>query len=184
MKTDQARQLTRDCEAIQIPWGQKVILPKGTSVQITQALGGSYTISSEKGDFVRIDGKDADALGEEVQTNQELSRSPVAGPADVEKLVWSQLKTIYDPEIPANVVDLGLVYLCQVIPFATGEFAVTINMTLTAPGCGMGDVLKADAIRKIQTIPSVLEVNVNVVMDPPWNQSMMSDAARLQLGMM
>lgn len=166
--------LTRECEAIIIPDGNKTTLKAGTGVYLTQALGGSFTIMTEQGYLMRIAGKDADAIGQKAVAMP----SSVEG-ADLEKLIWGQLKTIYDPEIPVNVVDLGLIYECKI----TSDKKVEIKLALTAPGCGMGDVLKADAEQKIASIPGIKEVNVEVVMEPPWTQDMMSEAAKLQLGM-
>ncbi len=187
MKSSEPITLKRDCEAVQIPSGMQVVLPQGTQVMITQSLGGSYTVMTNYGYMVRIAGKDADALGLE-GTQKEASQPPTPsadlGPADVERMVWEQLKTCYDPEIPVNIVDLGLVYHCEVIPLSEGGYRVEVKFTLTAPGCGMGDWLKADIESKLFTIPGVEDVEVEVVFDPPWDQSMMSEAAKLQLGLM
>jgi probable FeS assembly SUF system protein SufT len=179
--TNEPVSLTRDVSAVIIPAGETVTLREGTTGFITQALGGSFTVYIE-GNLFRIAGADADALGKE----------PVAPPAipenatdkDIEEVIWRQLKTCYDPEIPINVVDLGLVYRCDVTKTENGQRAVTVDMTLTAPGCGMGDILVQDAREKIAVIPTVADVKVELVFDPPWNQSMMSDEARLQTGMM
>jgi probable FeS assembly SUF system protein SufT len=170
--------LSRDCEATQIPYGNVQKLPAGTRVRIAQSLGGSYTVSTEEGFLLRIDSKDADALG----------IAPHAQPAESarvqfsEKLVWDQLKTVFDPEIPVNVVDLGLIYSCQITPVEGGN-KIEISMTMTAPGCGMGDVLKNDIERKLSQLPEVKEVHVNIVFDPPWHPGLMTDAAKLQLGL-
>jgi probable FeS assembly SUF system protein SufT len=170
--------LSRDCEATQIPYGNVQVLPAGTRVRILQSLGGSYTVSTEQGFMMRIDSKDADALG----------LAPQAQPADAapaqfsETLVWDQLKTVFDPEIPVNVVDLGLIYSCRITPVEGGN-KIEISMTMTAPGCGMGDVLKADIERKLSRLPDVKEVHVNIVFDPPWHPGLMTDAAKLQLGL-
>jgi probable FeS assembly SUF system protein SufT len=170
--------LTRDIDTTQIPSGIPHRLAAGTKVRIMQALGGSYTVMSDMGYMVRVDAKDADVLGIEpsavtaVETPQEFS----------EKLVWDQLRTVYDPEIPVNVVDLGLIYECQIAPVAEGN-KLEIKMTMTAPGCGMADVLKADIQRKLSGLPTVKELNVEVVFEPPWDPSKMSEAARLQLGL-
>ena len=175
--------LTRDCEAIEIPAGYKTTLPAGTEVTITQSLGDSFTVVTERGYMVRIAAQDADALGKEVP---KVSEEEAAARADkpLEERVWEELKTCYDPEIPVNIVDLGLVYNCEVTPLPNGGNRVAVTMTLTAPGCGMGDVLKADAERKIAQLPGVKEVRVELVIDPPWNPDMMSEAAKLQLGML
>ena len=169
--------LTRDADATQIPSGIPHRLSAGTRVRLMQALGGSYTVMTDIGYMVRVDAKDADALG----------LTPSASAADApqefsEKLVWDKLRTVYDPEIPVNVVDLGLIYTCQVAPVAEGN-RIDIRMTMTAPGCGMADVLKADIQRKLSDLPSVKELNVEVVFDPPWHPGKMSEAARLQLGL-
>lgn len=169
--------LTRDTDATQIPSGIPHRLTAGSTVRLMQALGGSYTVMSDMGYMVRVDAKDADALGKtptvaEAEAPQEFS----------EKLVWDQLRTVYDPEIPVNVVDLGLIYDCQISPVVEGN-KVDIKMTMTAPGCGMADVLKADIQRKMSGLPSVKESTVEVVFEPPWNPSKMSEAARLQLGL-
>ena len=183
MKVNEAIPLRRECSAVQIPSGEKVILPAKALVTVTQALGGTYTVITDKGYMVRISGKDADALGENVVAENLTKEQVVVDRYELEKLVWAQLKTIYDPEIPVNIVDLGLVYGCGVIPLPQNGNMVEVVMTLTAPGCGMGDILKADAEAKIKALPGVSEVNVEVVVEPPWNSSMMSEVARLELGM-
>ena len=185
MKTDGPLSLTRDCEAVWIPSGDAVTLPKGMTVRVKQSLGGSYTVITEDGFMVRISEKDGDALGEGTE-----SKSPAGEPnaalskAEIEKRVWAALRTVFDPEIPVNVVDLGLIYLCEVQSFSEGGYLVHVKMTLTAPGCGMGNVLQADAQAKILNIPGVKRANIELVIDPPWNPSMMSEAAKLQLGML
>ena len=175
--------LRRDCQAIRIPSGERVTVAAGTAVTVTQSLGGMYTVLTDEGAMVRIAGDDADALGLEAPAAPQAATSAPADGPNVERLVWAQLRTIFDPEIPVNIVDLGLVYGCRAIPWPVGGHMVEVQMTLTAPGCGMGDVLKADAERKIKGLPGVTVVEVEVVFDPPWNQSMMSEAARLQTGM-
>lgn len=172
--------LTRDVDAIIVPAGLAVKLRQGQQGFITQALGGSFTVYVE-GNLFRVPGKDADALGKEAVDVPQLP--PNASDDDVRALAWQQMKTCYDPEIPINVVDLGLVYSCDVSPEEDGR-AVSITMTLTAPGCGMGDVLVQDVREKVEIIPTVKRVDVELVFDPPWEQSMMSEAARLQTGMM
>lgn len=169
--------LTRDTDATQIPSGIPHRLTAGSTVRLMQALGGSYTVMSDMGYMVRVDAKDADALGKtpsvtETDAPQEFS----------EKLLWDQLRTVYDPEIPVNVVDLGLIYACNVLPVEGGN-RIDIKMTMTAPGCGMADVLKADIERKISGLPSVKGSSVEVVFEPAWNPTKMSEAARLQLGL-
>ena len=172
--------LERECAAVLVPQGDRVTLPAGSIGYISQALGGSYTVYVE-GNLFRIAGGDADALGKEPVEAPELP--PDASDDDVEKLVWRQLRTCFDPEIPINVVDLGLVYDCDIESLGDGRRKVNVRMTLTAPGCGMGDILVSDVTDKLELIPTVDEADVNLVFDPPWNQSMMSDAARLETGM-
>ena len=173
--------LARDVEATQVPSGDRVMLPQGTEVGITQALGGSYTVFVE-GNLLRIAGADADAIGKEPPEPLELPSD--ATDEAVEQLVWKQLRTCFDPEIPINVVDLGLVYDAVVSRREDGERQVEVRMTLTAPGCGMGDILVDDVRTKLELIPTVAEADVELVFDPPWNRSMMSDAARLETGML
>ncbi len=175
--------LTRDCEATQIPIGSPIMLPKGTGVRITQALGGTYTVVTDHGYMVRISEKDGDALGKEVP-KQDQKNSGSAKPATVEEMVWNQMRTCYDPEIPVNIVDLGLVYACDISPLPDGGHKVDVEMTLTAPGCGMGEVLKAEMARKISTVPGVKAINVALVWEPQWDQSRMTDAAKLKLNML
>jgi probable FeS assembly SUF system protein SufT len=173
--------LTRDVDAIIVPAGMSVKLREGQQGFITQALGGSFTVYVE-GNLFRIAGNDADALGKEAVDVPQLP--PNASDADVRELAWQQMKTCYDPEIPINVVDLGLVYSCEVFTDENGDRVVDVKMTLTAPGCGMGDVLVQDVKDKVEIIPTVKRADVELVFDPPWSQSMMSEAARLQTGMM
>ncbi len=169
--------LVRDCEATRIPSGSELVLPAGTRVSITQTLGGHFTVTTEEGALLRIAEKDADALGQVPAA----AAPAIEGPFEEER-VWDQLKTVFDPEIPVNLVDLGLIYRCQATPLPEGGHRVEIEMSMTAPGCGMGDVLKEDVRRKVQSLPGVREVDVELVWDPPWDASRMSDAARLQLG--
>lgn len=169
--------LIRDCKATEIPSGALHILTAGTPVYITQSLGGSYTVSNGYGQLMRIDAIDADALGYEVPEGLATHSDEFS-----EQLVWDQLKLVYDPEIPVNIVDLGLVYSCVITPVDEGQ-KIDITMSMTAPGCGMGDVLRSDIERKLTTLPSVKEVNVEVVFDPPWTPHLMSEATRLQLGL-
>lgn len=170
----------RDCAAVLVPQGEEVTLPAGTVGYITQALGGSYTVFVE-GNLMRIAGRDADAIGKEPPEPLELA----AGADDeaVEQLVWKQLRTCFDPEIPINIVELGLVYAADVVPQDDGTRRVDVRMTLTAPACGMGDVLVSDVRSKLELIPTVAEADVELVFDPPWNRTMMSDVARLETGM-
>jgi probable FeS assembly SUF system protein SufT len=170
----------RDVDAIIVPAGLNVKLRTGQTGYITQALGGSFTVYVE-GNLFRIAGKDADALGKEPVEAPDLP--PNASDEDVRDLAWRQMKGCYDPEIPINIVDLGLVYECTVKPEGDGR-VLEIKMTLTAPGCGMGDVLVADVREKVEVIPTVKRADVELVFDPPWSQEMMSEAARLQTGMM
>lgn len=184
MKSDEPKILSRDCEAVLIPSGEKVALPAGSQVWVTQSLGGSYTVMTDHGQMARIAGRDADALGmKSAAGSQRETAADGSGAGNVEKLVWDRLKTCFDPEIPVNIVDLGLIYSCRVAPLAAGENKVEVRFTLTAPGCGMGEVLKADIRNKLLGVPGVKEVDVQLVWEPPWNQSMMSGAAKVQLGM-
>jgi len=180
MSDDLEIALKRDCEAIQIPAGLKTTIPAGTTVIITQSLGGSYTIACDYGLF-RIADENADALGLEPRSGRERNRRS-GGKVD-EKEVWEQLRTVYDPEIPVNIVDLGLVYDCQVLSDQEAGTKVEVKMTLTAPGCGMGPAIAQDARAKILTIPGVDEADVELVWDPPWNQHMISEAGKMKLGL-
>lgn len=184
MKSEEATKLRRDCEATLIPSGEKLVLREGSRVWITQSLGGSYTIMTDRGMMARIDGKDADALGLKGAAASQ-PEAPVArgGPEELERLVWDQLKTCFDPEIPVNIVDLGLIYHCGITPLSEGGNRVEVKFTLTARGCGMGEVLKVDIRNKILSVPGVKEMDVGLVWDPPWNQTMISGAAKQQLGM-
>lgn len=179
MNSNERVTLTRDVVGTLIPAGTKVELPAGGDARISQALGGSYTIEMQ-GHLFRIEGKDADALGRQVEAAPQLAAD--ASREDVEAAVWKQLSTIYDPEIPINVVELGLIYECKVEPAAEGGWDVGVRMTLTAPGCGMGEVLVADARSKTLEIPGVRNANVELTFDPPWGRDMMSEAAQLQAG--
>jgi probable FeS assembly SUF system protein SufT len=179
--TNEPFSLSRDVRAVIIPMGEELQLREGTTGFITQALGGSFTVYVE-GNLFRIAGSDADALGKEPVPPPEIPEN--ATDKDIEEVIWQQLKTCYDPEIPVNIVDLGLIYRLDVTPGADGQRSVSIDMTLTAPGCGMGEILVQDAQEKIVVIPTIADVRVELVFDPPWNQSMMSDEARLQTGLM
>jgi probable FeS assembly SUF system protein SufT len=180
-RTSEPVKFERDCAAVLVPQGEQVTLPAGSTGYITQALGGSFTVFVE-GNLFRIAGQDADAIGKEPPAPLQLPEN--AGDEDVERLVWQQLRTCFDPEIPVNIVDLGLVYDCVLGRNAEGERTVSIRMTLTAPGCGMGDILVDDVRAKVEAVPTIAEADVELVFDPPWNHTMMSDAARLQTGMM
>ncbi|NGY06531.1 putative Fe-S cluster assembly protein SufT [Solimonas terrae] len=172
--------LTRDVIGVLIPQGTKVELPEGAHAQITQALGGSFTVQVE-GHLFRIEGKDADAIGQQIVKGPEIAAD--ASDEDIEKAVWDQLKTCYDPEIPVDIVELGLVYECRIETLDPGKRRANVRMTLTAPGCGMGDILVADVKSKVEQIPTIVESDVELVFDPPWNQTMMSEAAKLATGM-
>ena len=171
----------RDVEAVMVPAGVPVTLREGKTGFITQALGGSFTVYVE-GNLFRVAGKDADALGKEIVLTPELP--PDATDEDVKELVWEQMRQCYDPEIPINIVELGLVYSCDITREPDGQRIATIKMTLTAPGCGMGEVLVQDVKDKVEIVPTIKYADVELVFDPPWNQTMMSEAARLQTGMM
>jgi probable FeS assembly SUF system protein SufT len=172
--------LERDCEAVLVPQGDGVTLPAGSVGYITQALGGSFTVFVE-GNLFRIAGHDADAIGKEPPEALQLGEG--ADDAAVERLVWHQLRTCFDPEIPINIVDLGLVYEANVTHRDDGQRLVEVRMTLTAPGCGMGEILVDDVRSKLEMIPTVVEADVELVFDPPWTRHMMSEAARLETGM-
>jgi probable FeS assembly SUF system protein SufT len=182
--SSELKTLTRDVEASVVPVGTKVTLQKGEQAHITQSLGGSYTVIVN-GNMFRIADKDADALGIEVQAVP--TAAAPGGPLtqeELEKKVWESLKTCYDPEIPVNIVDLGLIYDCHLTPIGPDNYKAEVKMTLTAPGCGMGPVLAQDVQNKLISLEPIDEANVELVWDPPWNQSMMTEAAKLQLGLM
>ncbi|MBA2586826.1 MAG: putative Fe-S cluster assembly protein SufT [Chthoniobacterales bacterium] len=175
--------LSRDIEAIQIPSGNKTTLPTGTQGVITQTLGGSYTVATYQG-LARIAERDLDALGLDAPQSMNGAAEPSAAAGPVkEEDVWTQLRQCYDPEIPVNIVDLGLVYDCKLEPSDNGGTKVEVKMTLTAPGCGMGPAIAHDAQSKILTIDGVDQAEVQLVWDPPWNQNMISEAGRMKLGM-
>ena len=183
MNSNEPITLTRDVEGHVLPAGTKVTLQKGEQAFITQSLGGTYTVIVN-GNMFRIEAKDADALDLEVAAKAVSTGVPRTR-EQLEKEVWSELKTCYDPEIPVNIVDLGLVYDCHVEPLgAGGSYKADVKMTLTAPGCGMGPALSQDVQNKLLSIETVDEATVEVVWDPQWNQGMMSEAAKLQLGLM
>jgi probable FeS assembly SUF system protein SufT len=173
--------VNEDVKAVLVPAGIEVKLRTGSVGYVTQALGGSFTVYVE-GNLFRIAGEDAAAIGRDPQAKIELP--PDATDADVERLAWEQLRTCYDPEIPVNIVDLGLVYGCEVTRQPDGSRTAAVKLTLTAPGCGMGEVLVQDAKDKLMQIPTLASVDVEMVFDPPWDREMMSEAARLQTGMM
>ena len=184
-------ELTRDCAATMVPWGSPTRLPAGSLAQITQRLGGNFTVYIG-GNLYRIAGKDADALGLDpedagVSGMEQDADDDDAGPPTLESIeaaAWRRLATCYDPEIPVDIVNLGLVYLCQAVELSDGTFRLDVRMTLTAPGCGMGTAIAEEARQKLQSIPGVSEVDVDLVWDPPWSREMMSEVARLELGMM
>lgn len=173
-------ELIRDCQAEQIPLGTTVTVRKGTTAVITQALGDTYTIRLPNGGLYRIARQDADALGRDQEsdaTTSLLHEGPLT-----EDMVWTQLRDVYDPEIPINVVDLGLIYDLQIEPQSDGESKVLVQMTLTAQGCGMGPSIAGDAQRRIESLPGVAEADVRVVWDPPWHPGMMSPEGKKKLG--
>jgi len=173
-------ELTRECEAVQVPVGSPITLEKGLEVFITQSLGGTFTVQVPAyGGLYRITGKDADALGK----SSEDAASPAAATGDLEAMVWEQLKTCYDPEIPVNIVDLGLVYGMTVTPRPEGGSIVDVKMTLTAQGCGMGASIAFDAKQKLTGLPGVAEANVDLVWEPAWNPQMISPEGRERLGL-
>jgi probable FeS assembly SUF system protein SufT len=182
MNSSEPITLTRDVEAAVIPVGSKVTLQKGEQAYITQSLGGSYTVIVN-GNMFRIEGKDADVLGLETAAKPASTGAPVTQ-EHLEKEIWNQLRSCYDPEIPVNIVDLGLIYDCHLTPLSTSSYKVDVKMTLTAPCCGMGPMLAQDVQNRVLGLEAVDDVAVELVWDPPWNQAMMSEAAKLQLGLL
>lgn len=173
-------ELQRDCQVTLIPSGRPAILGRGEQVVVVQQLGGSFTVQIDRGPLVRVDGSDADALGLDPPEAEPIGPADAAfDPAQVTEV----LKTVFDPEIPVNVVDLGLVYRCDVIPLGEGRHRVEIDMSMTAPGCGMGDILRHEASAKVLGLRGVAEVDVDLVWDPPWDMSRLSESARLELGL-
>jgi len=183
MNGNESKTLTRDVEASVVPVGTKVTLMKGEQAHITQSLGGSYTVIVN-GNMFRIEAKDADALGVQTEAKPATTTSGPVTQEQLEKQVWESLKTCYDPEIPVNIVDLGLIYDCHLTPIGGNNFKADVKMTLTAPGCGMGPMLAQDVQNKLISLEPIDEANVELVWDPPWNQGMMTEAAKLQLGLM
>ncbi|MFZ2449644.1 MAG: putative Fe-S cluster assembly protein SufT [Methylovulum miyakonense] len=173
--------LTRDVNIVTIPDGTVGMLRQGMEVTVHQALGDNFTVITDYGHMVRIAGSDADALGKEPQQLHTLASETSA--EAVEQNCWEVMRTVYDPEIPVNIVELGLVYYCKVSPVGDNQYDVQIMMTLTAPGCGMGPVIQSDVEKGIRALPGVASVNVEVVLDPPWSRDMMSEVAKLQLGL-
>jgi len=183
MVSNEPKTLTRDVEAAIVPAGTKVTLQKGGLAYVMQSLGGTYTVIVN-GNMFRIEAKDADALGLEAVQKQRDPNAPARTREELEKAVWEHLKTCYDPEIPVNIVDLGLIYDCQLTPIGAGNsYKADVKMTLTAPGCGMGPMLAQDVQNRLMSIEEIDEANVELVWDPPWNQGMLSETARLQLGL-
>lgn len=181
---DEHVKLSRDCEAVQVPAGHTLTLPQGTVAIITQALGGTYTLQVPSfGGLYRVAGKDGDALGKEPTQAQAAPATAAAAGDHLETQVWEQLKGCYDPEIPVNIVDLGLVYDMQVSRLPSGNNKVDVKMTLTAPGCGMGASIAHDARMKLLDLPSVEQADVDLVWDPPWSPQMISPEGRALLGM-
>lgn len=178
--TGEQVELQRDCTAVAIPAGQEVTLPAGTVAYVTQSLGGSYTLQVPSfGGLFRVDGRDADAIGKETAAVE----AEAVGAGDLEANVWAALRTCFDPEIPVNIVDLGLIYDMRITPLDAEGSRVDVKMTLTAPGCGMGTYIAADARDKILALPGVDEADVAVVWDPPWSPQMISPEGREKLGM-
>ena len=178
MTTDKPITLRRNCTAIMIPSGDIVSLSAGSSVWLTQSVGSSYTVMTDHGYSVRIDGQDGDALGLAHIDNIR----PAEGGGSVEDQVWQQLRFCFDPEIPVNIVELGLVYACRVVALAGGGHKAVVHFTLTAQGCGMGQFIKEDIRKKLLALPEIREVEVELVWEPPWNQSMIAVSAKQQLG--
>ena len=178
--TSQPCTFERDCDVVMIPSGDRVTMPAGTVGYITQALGGSFTVFVD-GNLFRVAGIDADAIGKEPVLPPSLPEG--ATEDDIENLLWEQMKTVYDPEIPVNIVDLGLIYRCDMKKDKAGLRVVDVAMTLTAPGCGMGDILVDDVRSKLELVPTIDQVSVELTFDPPWNHNMMSEVARLETGM-
>jgi probable FeS assembly SUF system protein SufT len=182
MATQDAVVLTRDVEAALVPAGTGVVLKKGEKAVITQSLGGNYTVVV-RGNMFRVEEKNADALGFQVAARPATPTGEARTAEAVEQDVWNQLKTCYDPEIPVNIVDLGLVYSCRLAPIEQkSSYRANVKMTLTAPGCGMGPALAEDVRKKLVSIAEIEEADVEVVWDPPWDRSMLSEEARLKLG--
>jgi probable FeS assembly SUF system protein SufT len=182
MKSEKPITLKRDCAAIMVPSGEKITLVAGNSVWLTQSLGGSYTVMTDHGYMARIDGHDGDAIGM-AQVTDVKAEGPAKSAEEIQKLVWNQLRSCFDPEIPVNIVELGLIYDCVVTALSAGDYKATVRFTLTAQGCGMGQFLKEDIRSKLLAVPGIREADVELVWDPPWNQSMISGSAKQQLGM-
>ena len=182
LMSDEHRTLTREVEVTLIPQGTPMTLPKGEAVTITHRLGGNFTVMTQNGMF-RISGANADALGENVTDSTQSEKTKTnTGPVDKDTL-WEALKTVFDPEIPVNIVDLGLVYSLESSDLENGGNKVNVQMTLTAPGCGMGPVIAEDAKTRLESVPGVTEANVDIVWDPPWNQDMITEEGKMVLGL-
>ena len=181
--TYQTVELQRDCIAMIIPGGQRVQLHRGETVLVTQTLGDSVTVQTQAGYLVRLSAADSAAMGLADAPSPTTATADASGPLDLDEVV-AALKNVFDPEIPINVVDLGLIYRCEAVPLAGGGNRIEIDMSMTAPGCGMGDILKHDAATAAKAVAGVSDVQVELVWDPPWGLERISDAARLQLGMM
>jgi probable FeS assembly SUF system protein SufT len=173
--------LKRNCAAIMIPSGEETTLPAGSTVWLTQALGGGFTLMTDHGYMVRIDGADAEAIGI-AATDAELGAAGAKSGQSIEERVWNQLRSCFDPEIPINIVELGLIYDCRAEALSDGGHKATVRFTLTAQGCGMGHFLKEDIRKRLLAVPGVREADVELVWDPPWNQAMISPRAKQQLG--
>ena len=183
MNSEKAIVVKRDCPAVMVPSGEATTLSAGSSVWVTQSLGGTYTVMTDRGYMVRVDGIDGDAIGmAQVAEHKQNESITVENGGEVERRVWDQLRSCFDPEIPVNIVDLGLIYHCDVTPLSGGGYKAIVRFTLTAQGCGMGQFLKADIQRKLLSVTGVREADIEIVWDPPWNQRMLSEAAKLQLG--
>ena len=181
----ESRVLSRECDVVSVPWGREETLPEGSYALITQRLGSSITVMSG-GNLYRIAERDADALGLEPQIASAESMHPEGEitAESVEQAAWKTLGTCYDPEIPIDIVNLGLIYACTAEPLSGGSFRLAVSMTLTAVGCGMGTLIADEARDKLLTIPGVAEAEVKLVWDPPWSREMMSEAARLEMGLL
>ena len=183
MNNDKPIVLKRDCAAVLVPSGEHISLKAGSTLWLTQTLGGSYSAMTELGHMVHIDGQEHDALGlAQVSPLRPEEAVPDENIEAVEKRIWRQLRSCFDPGIPVNIVDLGLIYHCGITRLAEGGYRSEVRFTLTARGCGMGQFLKNDISKKLLAVPGVREAEVELVWDPPWGQSMISEAAKLQLG--
>ena len=183
MKSEKSIIVKRDCPAVMVPSGEPTTLIMGSSVWLTQSLGGSYTVMTDRGYMARVDGVNGDAIGmAQVAELKHDDFAMVDSCEEAEKRVWDRLRSCFDPEIPVNIVDLGLIYRCAVTPLPGGGYKAAVRFTLTAQGCGMGQFLKTDIQRKLLSISGIRDADVELVWDPPWDQSMISGAAKQQLG--